>query len=195
MLFGQIDQGVLKRISAEVKVDLKLASLTLREASRPAPTREAKLKIVERFIDAHHHVGTIQEPGNEYFRGRMDMRWGYLGVNAVCFQGIDPQSSHGVFLVGSRHHVLGEMRPNSDYGAASNLPGIMGIIGIMGIPGRLYDLAKRGGKFSHFPKQHLEFLAIPLTEDEFDEQSEGELDRQADAHIVLGTPLYVAIAR
>lgn len=77
----------------------------------------------------------------------MGMQWGYLGTNTVCFQGIDPQSSHGVFLVGSRHHVLGEMRPNSDYGAASNLPGIMGILGIMGIPGRLYDLAKGGGKF------------------------------------------------
>jgi hypothetical protein len=35
MLFEQIDQSLLKRISAEVKVDLKLASVTLRMSEDP----------------------------------------------------------------------------------------------------------------------------------------------------------------
>ena len=40
MLYEQIDQKSARRISAELKVDLKLASLTIREASAPDPTRD-----------------------------------------------------------------------------------------------------------------------------------------------------------
>jgi hypothetical protein len=58
MYFEQIDRGVLKRISAEVKVDLKVASVTLRSADNPSSTRAAKLQIVERYIETHNHVGT-----------------------------------------------------------------------------------------------------------------------------------------
>jgi hypothetical protein len=36
------------------------------------------LKVVERYIDRHQRVGTVQEPGSEYFRGTMPMRWGWL---------------------------------------------------------------------------------------------------------------------
>jgi len=112
MLFEQIDRGALKRISAEVKVDLKVASVTVKRADDPALTRAAKLRVVERFIDRHHHVGTIEEPGNEYFRGRMGMAWGWLG-NAtqvtergiVLFQGW--QDHHTVVLASSSRHVLG----------------------------------------------------------------------------------------
>src|ERR1700683_2245150 len=111
MLFEQIDQSVRKRISAEFKIDLKIASLTLRRADNPGPTRVAKLRIVERFIDAHHDVGTIEEPGREYFRGQMNMQWGDMAVPAVCFRGTDAQGSEGVLLVGSKYHVIGEIPP------------------------------------------------------------------------------------
>ena len=97
MLFEQIDPSVLKRISAEVKVDLKLASLTLRGAESSGPTRIVKLRIVERYIDAHHNVGTIQTPGCEYFRGQMDMIWGV--DDAVLFHGSDSQSQQCVCSV------------------------------------------------------------------------------------------------
>lgn len=109
MLFEQIDQSTLKRISAEVKVDLKLASVTLKRADNPAPARAAKLRVVERFIDRHHQVGTIDDPGNEYFRGRMQMAWGWLRTppvdDIVFFQGW--QGHHTVVLAGSSRHVLG----------------------------------------------------------------------------------------
>lgn len=109
MLFEQIDQSMLKRISAEVKVDLTLASVTLKRADNPTPARAAKLRVVERFIDRHHHVGTIEDPGNEYFRGRMQMAWGWLRTppvnDMVFFQGW--QAHHTVVLAGSSRHVLG----------------------------------------------------------------------------------------
>jgi hypothetical protein len=216
MLFEQIDRGVLKRISAEVKVDIKLASLTLREAPNPGPTRSAKLQVVERFIEAHHKVGTVQEPGREYFRGQMEMQWGWAGDDAVWFQGGNEERSHYrqyLGLGGSRHHVLGE-RPPSIRRSRSVWPYIMNVLeeldrenpwirpelphnwadlvdvgpGSKPVPGfgkiiehRELELRELG---SGFPKQWVDFLAIPLVETQLD-----------NVHIVIGTPLYVAMAR
>jgi hypothetical protein len=78
MLFEQIDRRLLKHISMELKVDLKLSSVTLHKAEDPAPARTAKLRVVERFIDDHQDVGTCESPGREYFRGQLNMQWGWL---------------------------------------------------------------------------------------------------------------------
>jgi hypothetical protein len=220
MLFDQIPQGVLKRISAEVKVDLKVASVTLRQADNPDPTRAAKLKIVERFIDSHHHVGTIQGPGNEYFRGQMDMQWGWLQDRAVWFQGNDFGHAQCVALGGSRRHVLGE-QPNRDleypFEATSLLVSVMKVIheAAAGIKHQdsdkelpdwaeiIYEDGLLG--FAGVPKQRLDFLAIPLAEAQVRVPKE-RLDmmgippaeaqlKMPTVHVVLGTPLYVALAR
>lgn len=139
MLFEQIDPALRRRISAEAKVDLKLASLTLRRADAPSAARLAKLQLVERYIDKHHHVGTIKEPGREYFRGSMPMQWGWLnhgydpdsptgGRDTVFFRGRD--SSHVVVLAGSRRHVLGEqpVAEDNDVRAHSATPNILAVI-------------------------------------------------------------------
>jgi hypothetical protein len=110
MLFDQIHADLRRRLSAEAKVDLKLASLSIKAAEEPAPTRMAKLKVVERYIDSNHDVGTIESPGFQYFRGTMAMRWGALledeTARVVYFFG--KRDGHAVFLGGSRNHVLGE---------------------------------------------------------------------------------------
>jgi hypothetical protein len=110
MLFDQIPPKLRQRLSAEAKVDLKLASLTIKEAGQPAPTRMAKLIVVEHYIDRHHPVGTVQNPGRQYFRGTIPMRWGWLedsydSYNVAFFYGM--RDGHAVFLAGSRYHVLG----------------------------------------------------------------------------------------
>ncbi|MDI5978239.1 DUF7019 family protein [Amycolatopsis magusensis] len=139
MLFEQIDPALRRRISAEAKIDLKLASLALRRADHPHAARMAKLQLVERYIDKHHHVGTIQEPGREYFRGSLPVQWGWLnheddpyGSNdtrdTVFFRGRD--SSHMVVLAGSRQHVLGEQpaAEDRDLRAHSATPNILAVI-------------------------------------------------------------------
>jgi len=220
MLFDQIPQSALKRISAEVKVDLKLASLTLRKADNPVPTRSAKLKIVERFIDSHHHVGTIHEPGNEYFRGQMDMKWGWLQGLAVWFQGNDFEHGYCVALGGSRHHVLsGQANRDVDtsFEERTSLVSIITLIheAAQGIkyedPNSEYphwaELICEDGLlgFADIPKQRLDFLAIPLAEEQVQSRmrlwesmriplTEEQLP-EPNVHVVLGTPLYVALAR
>jgi hypothetical protein len=142
MLFEQIDPALRRRISAEVKVDLKLASLTLRQTDSQPAARIAKLRMVERYIDTHHQVGTIPAPGHEYFRGSMPMQWGWLthgydfdnnpprlGLDTVFFRG--HQASQVVVLAGSRRHVLGEQPAAEDsrLSAHSATPNIFAVIG------------------------------------------------------------------
>src|SRR5207302_1787459 len=73
MLYEQIEPRALRHLSAELKVDLKVASVILKHADNPERTRAAKLRIVERFLDRHHQVGTLDDPAGDYFRGRMQM--------------------------------------------------------------------------------------------------------------------------
>jgi hypothetical protein len=114
MLYEQIDPAMRRRISAEVKVDLKLASVTLRQADQPAATRMAKLRVVERYIDTHCQVGDVSAPGPAFFRGRLQMQWGWLTPTerpdrpspVVLFRGT--AGNDFVLLGGSRGHVLGQ---------------------------------------------------------------------------------------
>ncbi|MFE5681708.1 DUF7019 family protein [Streptomyces sp. NPDC056512] len=136
MLYEQIDPAQRRRVSAEVKVDLKLASMTLKQADEPQATRLAKLRMVERYIDTHHHVGTIHAPGQSYFRGSMPMRWGWLwdgmaGPRATAFfKG--REGSDVVVLAGSRRHVLGSEPEDPDNARLmwgySSTPAIMAAI-------------------------------------------------------------------
>ncbi|WP_205324407.1 SAVMC3_10250 family protein [Glycomyces sp. YM15] len=139
MLFDQIDPAQRRRISIDVGVNLKVASLNLRQGNRSAVARMAKLRMVERYIDLHHQVGTVYNPGTDYFRGAMPMRWGWFG------HGLDPDSptdghdtvffrgdlkNHTVVLAGSRRHVLGEepAAENRRLTSWSATPNIMAVI-------------------------------------------------------------------
>ncbi|MEU3622803.1 hypothetical protein BS329_09655 [Amycolatopsis coloradensis] len=191
MLFEQINPALRRRISAEAKVDLKLASLTLRRADHPHAARMAKLQLVERYIDKRHHVGTIQEPGREYFRGSMPMQWRCDWHDTALFRGRD--SSHVVVLAGSSRHVLGERPAEEDREVRrrSVTPNILPVIAehIFGSPGHgqrwrwIQSLAPRAAGSKDVaaahdppevglrevartrlggPTQHLEFLAVPI---------------------------------
>lgn len=203
MLFDQIDPGLLSRISAEVKVDLKLVSLTLRGRRDSGPTRMAKLKVLERYIDAHHHVGTIDEPGDSYFHGQMDMQWGRVeDDNAVWFQGFQ-RNDEGVMasvgLGGSLHHIIGEQPPSPGTHSGSSLYAVNEMFeGIYSSEPLLRQSITEGDMPSRWPskiawdgarnlpKQRLDFLAIPLAE------RRANLSLVGSLHIILGTPLYVA---
>lgn len=199
MLFEQIDRRLLKHISMEVKVDLKLASVTLGKAEDLAPARMAKLRIVERFINDHHDVGTCENPGREYFRGNLNMQWGWLArstsdASSVVFFRAEAGSLL-VMLAGSSRHVIGAP-PDAQAVVGSALPHIITAISdhisdksaLAGLPSESASWA-RATRVRELrlhpqdaPSQWMEFLAIPLAE-----------DRESDVHLVLGTPLYVAL--
>jgi hypothetical protein len=192
-----------------VKVDLKIASITLRKSENPAPVRMAKLRIVERFIEKHQHVGSIRSPGREYFRGQMGMQWGWLTgsrgpLPIVFFRSEERRQEviQVVMLAGSRRHVIGES-PDAEAVAYSSLPHIIAAIGDY-----ISDESVRDEQRSQSPElalrymtrikimppntpvQNVEFLAVPLAESTTSSLAEGT----TSWHVVLGTPLYVALA-
>jgi hypothetical protein len=211
MLFEQIPRGVLKRFSAEVRVDLKLASVTLAKSENTGLARMAKLRIVERYIDRHNHVGSISMPGREYFRGTMSMRWGPLGWtpddhrdHMVFFKG--EQGSITVMLAGSNYHLLGQ--PSGARAVAySALPHIVRAVnyGLSEYESHepisedannaVNDAAAVEIYPPEIPAQELEFLAIPLYEDEIDLLDPAKPSGHIRSHGILGSPLYVAQAR
>jgi hypothetical protein len=211
MLFEQIQQSALKSLSAEVKVDLKLASVTLHRAEDPGPARMAKLRIVKRYIEKHHHIGSIQEPGGEYFQGQMNMRWGRLtGFRAedalpiVYFRG--QQDSRTVILAGSSRHLLGEP-PQATADAFSALPDIISAIShhlpddfTKKFPARVADdVVNRAAMVTIYPEdmppQELRFLALRLHEGPIDLINVRDRSKDQHSHGILATPLYVAVAR
>jgi hypothetical protein len=146
-------------------------------------------------------VGTYENPSQEYFRGQLDMRWGWLeqpnsneDPSITFFKGEDGSSI--VTLAGSSRHVMGAP-PDARVFAGSALPHIITAIGdSISDKSALAKMPRESARWARAtrvrqlrlvpddaPSQRMDFLAIPLAE-----------DREPDSHVVLGTPIYVALA-
>lgn len=195
MLFDQMPVKMRSRLAAELKIDLKFISATLKKGE-PQENRFSKLKLLVKYINDNAAVGSIDYPG-EYFAGRLQMRWGIWGEDwslpeerIVYFTGRSPRTAVG--LGGSPHHLIGSC-PNQpvldSMGGKSNLLRILSALsqdpefssGRYGgcEEGRaasaiMYSLEKMPG-----PAQSLEFLAKTLI---------------SERGVILGTPVYVALA-
>jgi hypothetical protein len=121
MLYEQVPVPLRKRIAAEVKIDLKVIGITVKDAGDKNPVRMGQLAIIERFIEEERDVGTIQEP-RSYFRGTMNMKYGPLGSYEfiVLFHGREGGNTVG--LGGSSWHLLGGQRPMTEFHAYSHSP-------------------------------------------------------------------------
>src|SRR5215813_11645658 len=107
MLLAQIPPRRLKRLAAEVTVDLKL--LSVRVSTRDAPeTRWSRAEVVTRYLYDKGMIGELR--GNRQFFAVQDlpMRWGVVGGwngQVVFFASQDEQCR--LFLTGAPHHVIG----------------------------------------------------------------------------------------
>lgn len=111
MLYPQIPQGFLKKISAELGINLPFVSLSLKERKDDLQSQQTaryqKLDVVTNYITNNFSVGTIDNP-NEYFEGTLDMIWGPYGAEnspLVFFGG--KTNDTWVGLAGSSHHLIG----------------------------------------------------------------------------------------
>jgi hypothetical protein len=126
MLYEQIDAATKKRMAKEIKIDLKFVNVTLRDSENATASRSAKLQIVERYVDTYHNVGSVGRPGTEFFKGQLDMEWGWALENGVWFSGVDSKNLQIVVLGGSRYHMLGEQESYlRTSGSSSSLPVIV----------------------------------------------------------------------
>src|SRR5258708_1655793 len=109
MFLDQIDEPVRRSIAAQLKLDLKLVSLTLASSTVDRSLRQrgriAKLAVVEDYIQRHQHVGDLTSK-HGYFAAHAEMDWKPLDDNeTVLFCGY--AGTLLVVLGGSISHLVG----------------------------------------------------------------------------------------
>lgn len=214
MLFSQIPQGIRDRIATELKFDLKIFSVTLKEDATKN-TLYSKLKVVVEYIETILRPGTIDTP-KDYFKGLLPMNWAPIDKDSnkiVYFASNTARTS--LILCGSLHHVLGYH--SSPVVFSGSLPlHFMEVLNkilrstvdkneddperllsqLLSIPNELHlrefeqrwalsDITTLASKIgpTGLVKQPVEFLARRLLE-----------GQDGDRHVLLGSPLYVALA-
>ena len=200
MLFAQIPRKLSERISAEMTVDLKVISLTLRPETAAA-TRYAKLAVLTAYLRKHEHVGSVDEP-LRFVDDTLALRWTTVGSTAVwCGR----SQNTLVGLTGAKQHLTGE----------SPAPGSLDSVSFEAFRTVAADLATLAGDAPELspstaehvaslavvanalrgPEQSLEFLAVNQGSEAVDPvRAEGRpaaldgVDR-----MLFGSPLYVAM--
>jgi hypothetical protein len=122
MLIAQMPQRLIKRIAAELTIDLKLLRLTLKTVEAPE-TRFNRVAIVSAYLARRGHVGPVESRKRYLEAEAVPMRWGLVGRNeeeSIAFFAGE-QADSRIFLTGSPHHVVGA-KPMAPVGYHS-LPG------------------------------------------------------------------------
>jgi hypothetical protein len=110
MLLAQIPPHLLKRLAAEVTVNLKLLSVKL--STRDVESRYSRANVVTRYLEQQQLIGAANNSKQYFMVHGALMRWGVVGRNSardspgiVFFAGEVDEIF--VYLTGSPHHVIG----------------------------------------------------------------------------------------
>ncbi|WP_405867854.1 DUF7019 family protein [Streptomyces sp. NBC_00005] len=200
MLLPQVDAGFSRRRTTEVGFSLKFVNAR-HSVEAEASDRVTRLERVVRHLDDFGDVGTVDEPG-QYFRGRLLMRWGPLspgGTPLVYFGGHTEHTIVG--LGGARGHVFGTPTSASaeqdQAFAPSTMPGMLAALAALGTPGEeavspeALASVHRANRMMRGTDQEVEFLAKRLLHGP---SPYPELDAHHGMTVLLGSPLFVALA-
>ncbi len=194
MLYAQIPTKLREKVATEFKIDLKFVSTTLTQ-NISETTRFSKLKIVDEFIRQNEKIGEIDKP-ESYFNGILNMRWGAYPPDhprMVYFGGTTSNTILG--LGGSLDHVLGKIGDAlcKDVAFSSSTPSLLSILAQGedkgSVPkyksGWASTLVAMATLNMTGTEQRLEFCAKRLVE---------TYNRERQKRVVLGSPIYVALA-
>lgn len=128
MLYDQIPSRLLSRIVAELKLDIKVVSVSIRERQTDA-TRYGKLDVVESYIERNFDVGTVSNPA-PWFKGQLNLRSGIYGNEPdglLYFSGV--QGDVLLALIGSAHHLIGHrIAPDAITVGYSRMPALFDVL-------------------------------------------------------------------
>ena len=205
MLYSQIPRRFFDGMSAELKVSLGVASSVLTQKAAEE-TIYSKLSVVLRYIYEYGAVGSIDNP-EDYFSGTAMVRWGlYDSQNTlVLFVGSTNETIFGIG--GSLAHLLGA-KPEANTPYVSTTPFLVDLLcqdldlqalneqerhnmALLLNEGRnKAEMAlwavEHANKYMNSASQKVEFVAKRLLHK--------EKEFKNDKGVLLGTPLYVALA-
>lgn len=202
MLYEQIPRDIKTKIAAEIKIDLKLLSVTLK-GNESEKTRYSRLDLVVDYIKKNFTIGTVDNP-ESYFEGTLPMCWGPYGGGIGPYRRSEPEvvyfggstSSTTLGLGGSLKHVTGSK------GDSKSQSGSWTYF-LLSVLSKEFELQKFSIEYKRpeslaldavcfatknmkGPIQNLEFLAKKL--------HHGPSLRFNCPNVLLGTPIYVALA-
>jgi len=205
MLYPQILKTILDNIDDESNINTGFGS-TLTAIPDSGKTLYDKLDLVSSYIEKEGTVGTVDSP-LQYFKGMLPMRWGSYGRDEksqlVYFGGITDAGTV-LGLGGSMDHALEKEKlsshanPNSLPFAIANKLSVE--LNIPLIPGDKYEIEGQSRAFALNDESYLEAASLAT------DQMEGSLQNleflaqkliaggDDDRRVVLGTPIYVAVA-
>ncbi len=197
MLFPQIPNSEKERIATELKLDLKIFSVSFKDQIEK-DTLFSMMKIVENYIAKKEDIGSIDYPGS-YFKGESLMTYGIFKNYASDLTFFKTETDESILiLIGRTKNIigisnpeevlhLGELSPNYYFLKYVNeiLKQHNDIIPINKspwTPENLTKILKKSIEQVDGPEQNLSFLAKKLYHIETDTKN-----------IILGTPIYVEL--
>ena len=215
MLLPQIPHDTKRKIATEFKLDIKIFGAARRTETETEEDRIFRLETVAEHIYTNEDVGTPDQPAT-YFAGTLPMRWGPFGLQRfgadrdekspiVYFAGSTGQTLVG--LGGSSKHVIGNVGPSNPTDWLGSVAPILFQLLMRNATNEEHELnddddengtpnlyilgRKMTASFQEMggPDQRLEFLAKKMLAGEtMSDRRDGE------PFLILGTPLYVALA-
>lgn len=205
MLLSQIDPAWSRKRATEVSLGLKMAGVR-HSVETTGADRVARLERVLRHLEDHGALTGVDEPGR-YVRGVLPMQWAADDErDGVYFGGRSERTIVG--LGGSRGHVVSTVTPTPPPVplSASLMPALLGLLAVLAAkegapedvtpehgPGDADALARvvRANGSLRGPVQELEFVAVRMLQGPCPYP---EMYPQGDMAVLLGSPLYVALA-
>ena len=204
MLYPEILKTILENIDDESNINAGFSS-TLTANPDSGKTLYDKLDLISSYLEMEGSIGTVDSPC-QYFKGILPMRWGSYGRDEksqlIYFGGITDAGTV-LGLGGSMDHVL-EKEKLSSHANPNSLPFAIANklsteLNIPLTPGDKYEIEGQSRAFALNDESYLEAVSLathqmegPLQNLEFLAQrlvAGGE-----DRKVVLGTPIYVAVA-
>lgn len=211
MLLPQVPHDIKKKVAVEFKTDIKIFSAARKTETESEDNRIARLESVVEFLETYGKVGSVERP-DDYIQDTLPMRWGpYARTDKdeiVYFGGEAGTTAIG--LGGSMRHVIGSVGSDSPT-VGSFTPFLMRtLVGVLegGEPEIHASLKNRPDTHSlpfsavtlanenmMGPPERMEFLAKRLLDSDRDlAVDERESAIRGFKRVLLGTPLYVALA-
>lgn len=207
MMLSQIDPSFRRKRTVEWSLNFKLFGARRGTESEIGDNRFARLETVVQYLERFGDLGTVDQPG-QFFRGLLPMRWGPLEDPSSFYFGGETQQTV-VGLIGSAVHMIGAEssrsadRPVAWLGYA--LPPLTDALRADRDHGEIeprstetsssqgaINAVHHANTMLRGPEQNLEFLAKRLARGSSTLPDEPDHPRSG-RHVLLGTPLYVAL--
>jgi hypothetical protein len=215
-LYAQIPRSLRDRIAAKFTIDLKLIKGEF-EGRQGQESLFSKLEVVRNYLESEELIGSVDDP-RDFFAGTMPLSWGIYGYDKqrtsefVYFGGQTQRTILG--MGGSLHHVIGEVGQAHPH-SYSATPRLTTALKVMTITERDTEPEEYEEKFlrnAHYEPWlgspadqipgvlHSVWLATTRTDGVLEpmefiaKRLLRDYHKNANASVLLGTPLYVALA-